>query len=1247
MKTPAANRQISTSPDPVAVRIGNQTAISAASIMEPFELALAQGLKAFEWFPDRQVDEQGVRHGWDEDDIDAEQRQAIRRRALEADVSLSVHAPWQANPLTPEGRPLLEHSVDFARDIGAGLVNLHLYMDRGSRAYVEALAPIVAYADAGSGPRVRISIENTPLTGPEDFNRVFSRLADLGLGGDRVGMCLDMGHANLYAGTRNDYIRYLDSLAPELPIIHLHMHENRGDRDSHLTLFTGPSRDDDRGIRALIERLQRRGYRGAMILEQWPRPPELLLEAAQRLQQLLRARPSPPRRPSQGSRQAARSPDPDSDPEPELAAAPDRFAAALIAMHRDTASWRQRLERIRDLARAPDFRADAESLASLAVYLRFLGTGEAACGEDGRHFRPHHHAAAALDIETALGAAAAPDLAWLLRKVYPWLPSYDSAFRRSEPLTRIRDIAHRNDIPKDLKREIKHTLQNKLHRCAGPEDLHTSAGLLQRVTAPDAGCAPEFVAEFRTFHEELSEFFNAASLERRLEGILPLLDAGQAKQVLAFQKLKQAREPGTESIPVALLQALTRLRETIAEQLAAEPRTPPAGIEAEQAEQRLRNADIGLEDYGFALLAETASRVRGLGPDLLAALDSALTGVALGGIRVPECAAIRSELRTWSQQLAGRETETEAGPAERLSLLRIKASLERILRLAGEHTERILALFPPRVEALGRALGVRGHAIRTFVEGDLRGHSLFPLTRLAQTARAETAARLGLPPWSVIVPGGSSGTLRRAADLEDLRAEPGPLLVLLEHAHGEEDIPPHIAGILLAHPIPQLSHLGVRAREAGTPFAAAESAAALDRFRPLEGTRAQLRIDAEGVRLTPATPAPDSLPGRGTVSAGPALERGSRSAPADIGRAGELLPLAEARPENCGAKAAASATLRRLAEQSEGLFGAPDGLILPFGSLELALARNYEAQHAYRELLETALSPEDLERLRRIVLGLALPEGLSESIRRQFGRRPLAVRSSSNGEDLEGLAGAGLYDSVIGIRAEQAEDAVRRVWASLWTARAARSREAAGIPHDRARMGVLIQPLVEPELSFIMHTTDPVRDDSGWALVELAVGLGETLASAARAGTPYRMRAAKREPSVLLEACADFSVALCAPDAGHASGLRERRLDYSRVALSRDPEAAVALGRRLGRIAQRLEEHLGLPQDVEGAVTADGQIVLLQSRPQTGRIGLRAQPTVARRRHPVAAASSPVLEGRAIDPAELESETLELEEIDP
>ena len=39
------------------------------------------------------------------------------------------------------------------------------------------------------------------------------------------------------------------------------------------------------------------------------------------------------------------------------------------------------------------------------------------------------------------------------------LPSFTAEFTASTPLTRIRDIAHRSDIPHDLKQEIKHTIQ--------------------------------------------------------------------------------------------------------------------------------------------------------------------------------------------------------------------------------------------------------------------------------------------------------------------------------------------------------------------------------------------------------------------------------------------------------------------------------------------------------------------------------------------------------------------------------------------------------------------------------------------------------------------------------------------------------------------------------------------------------------------------------------------------------------------
>jgi sugar phosphate isomerase/epimerase len=267
------------------IRIGNQTAISSADRMEPFEFALRHDFDAFEWFADKKVNRDGSATGWDEPDMDGPTRAWIRDTGKTRDVRFTVHAPWQANPLHAEGIELLLRSVDFARDIGADLVNLHLYMDDGPRGYARSLEPVLR-STAGAG--LRLSIENTPQTTPMDFNQTFAHLRELepawlGI----AGMCLDIGHANLCAETHNNFVQYIDALAPEIPIIHLHVHENYGDADSHLTLFTGPSRLNDAGVREFLQRLVRRDYCGAMILEQWPNPPQLLVEAADRLRQLL------------------------------------------------------------------------------------------------------------------------------------------------------------------------------------------------------------------------------------------------------------------------------------------------------------------------------------------------------------------------------------------------------------------------------------------------------------------------------------------------------------------------------------------------------------------------------------------------------------------------------------------------------------------------------------------------------------------------------------------------------------------------------------------------------------------------------------------------------------------------------------------------------------------------------------------------------------------------------------------------
>jgi sugar phosphate isomerase/epimerase len=267
------------------IRIGNQTAISCADRLEPFQFALQNNFDAFEWFSDKKVFPDGTIAGWDEGDMDAATRAWIRDTGRDRDVRFTVHAPWQANPLHAGGNEVLLRSLEFARDIGADLVNLHLVMDEGPAGFVQALTPLLESAPAAG---LRLTLENTPHTTPDDFNQTFAQLAQSTTAPTgTVGMCLDLGHANLCKTTRNDFLRFMDELSPVVPLSHLHVHENFGDADSHLTLFTGPSATDDAAIRGFLQRLHARDYRGVLILEQWPDPPQLLVEAATRLRCML------------------------------------------------------------------------------------------------------------------------------------------------------------------------------------------------------------------------------------------------------------------------------------------------------------------------------------------------------------------------------------------------------------------------------------------------------------------------------------------------------------------------------------------------------------------------------------------------------------------------------------------------------------------------------------------------------------------------------------------------------------------------------------------------------------------------------------------------------------------------------------------------------------------------------------------------------------------------------------------------
>lgn len=198
------------------------------------------------------------------------------------------------------------------------------------------------------------------------------------------------------------------------------------------------------------------------------------------------------------------------------------------------------------------------------------------------------------------------------------LPSFTEAFTASVPLTRIRDIAHRNDIPSDLKAEIKHTLQNKLHRNAGPEDLVAAELMLQRITANHGQYNESFVNEFKTFIVELRDFFNASSLNDSLAVLAPSLDDANRAMLDRFfaakAKLDASGAAADGNTLMDAMHALTTVRALLADGLRSGLRND-APDSSMAMRQRWRLAEIRCEDYFFVLLSRFVNgleeRVRG------------------------------------------------------------------------------------------------------------------------------------------------------------------------------------------------------------------------------------------------------------------------------------------------------------------------------------------------------------------------------------------------------------------------------------------------------------------------------------------------------------------------------------------------------------------------------------------------------------------------------------------------------------
>jgi phosphoglucan,water dikinase len=117
-------------------------------------------------------------------------------------------------------------------------------------------------------------------------------------------------------------------------------------------------------------------------------------------------------------------------------------------------------------------------------------------------------------------------------------------------------------------------------------------------------------------------------------------------------------------------------------------------------------------------------------------------------------------------------------------------------------------------------------------------------------------------------------------------------------------------------------------------------------------------------------------------------------------------------------------------------------------------------------------------------------------------------------------------------------------------------------------MAILAQEMLQPDLSFVLHTVSPSDHDPKLVEAEVAPGLGETLASGTH-GTPWRLSCDKFDGTVTTVDFANFS---------------EEMVDYSKKTVSVDATFRKQFGQRLTAVRQYLEQKFGSAQDVEGCL---------------------------------------------------------------
>ena len=259
-----------------------------------------------------------------------------------------------------------------------------------------------------------------------------------------------------------------------------------------------------------------------------------------------------------------------------------------------------------------------------------------------------------------------------------------------------------------------------------------------------------------------------------------------------------------------------------------------------------------------------------------------------------------------------------------------------------------------------------------------------------------------------------------------------------------------------------------------------------------------------------------------------------------------------------------------------------------------------EVSRKIRSLITAGRYPEDLEaEIREAYRELSRKSGVDEV--------DVAVRSSATAEDLPTASFAGQQETYLMVHGEaEVLEAVKKAFASLFTARAISYREDMGFDHFKVALSVGVQRMVRSDLasSGVMFTLDTETGHRGFVYLTSIWGLGENIVQGRVVPDEFYVHKALLKegfrPLVYKKLGAKELTLVFDPETHRLKNVRTPKEKREAFSLSDDEVL------KLAEWAMLIEEHYTkkrgteTPMDIEWA--KDGitnELFVVQARPET------------------------------------------------